>query len=807
MILSNFTAKIKQIKSWRPLVILGTGFLLGLLLDVLVGIRGAGWIKVSEDFPNEAFAAACTVAVLGNAILSLLFGSSEKVIRGIPFQDILHSSKFGSEQQLTIVATTFSIILALLAYSKVFCTTLSFIVCLDAYLILSASIDLWTILSDQKMQMNVVNEIIADDEATRYDAYVDRWFYDLNQSLYFNNEKSISDFCNLIGGINATTSDGEHPINQVIAQHIPPLFGSACEKIGFVDAYKLINRVNAIRPSGFIDCESTAIEYIKSLKYCNIINTHNRSIPTIVEAILEKMDAETWVKILFVYRYFCSVFDNAYLNQDVKNDLLVEILDVLTYLRDDNGGEEKKEVILSIVKNDIILNSNQDNRMSLFKLMTEALLRNNRYSDDHVFIGTIAEIFRAFFFYIYRETETLAEEYRNGLLDLYHVKYNEKDAISLSFTYLVMQNYEKVILWLAEDAANFDRKKRLFWDYFSPVMGFKNIVWSMPEVLRFAFCFYKLVGYSHDGHPFTHIIESDKFEDCEKMAVSREIINLYDGGKLNEVAMNVILQLEELTGAHSSRSSFNNLEHNYFQDKLSEYAAKKSRDVLNQGALTDGTMLQMVNKELEQESVFELNPELPLRPSTMRRIEPSLVEINARQAKHSAYRIAQIIKKVINDVIERKLRKVHIDFGEQGVQTLVENLNGGDWHYRNYTHINDYAIPPLVRKSDTFKELSEIIHEIHYDNSHEITAYVFLNSPKVPYNVNVHYHLEEPNEEKCAEFVKRHQLAEGVYQIGSNRFDYSHAINYVRQNYKLEKVDFSVHVDICKSSGFSVHFA
>lgn len=40
--------------------------------------------------------------------------------------------------------------------------------------------------------------------------------------------------------------------------------------------------------------------------------------------------------------------------------------------------------------------------------------------------------------------------------------------------------------------------------------------------------------------------------------------------------------------------------------------------------------------------------------------------------------------------------------------------------------------------------------------------------------------------------MKRHQIAEGVYQIGSNRFDYSHAIKYVLQNYKLEIVDFSV---------------
>lgn len=140
------------------------------------------------------------------------------------------------------------------------------------------------------------------------------------------------------------------------------------------------------------------------------------------------MDAETWEKVSFVYRYFCAAFDNAYINPDAKNDLLVEILDVLTYLREDSGGEVKKEVLLLVVKHDVILNNNQAKRMILFKLMTEALLRNNRYTDDQVFIGTIAEIFRAFFFYIYREVETLTKEYREGLLELYRAEQNEKDS-------------------------------------------------------------------------------------------------------------------------------------------------------------------------------------------------------------------------------------------------------------------------------------------------------------------------------------------------------------------------------------------
>ncbi len=49
-------------------------------------MTGKALIYVSEEYLNELFGATCTVTVLGNAMLSLLFGTSDKVIRGINFR-------------------------------------------------------------------------------------------------------------------------------------------------------------------------------------------------------------------------------------------------------------------------------------------------------------------------------------------------------------------------------------------------------------------------------------------------------------------------------------------------------------------------------------------------------------------------------------------------------------------------------------------------------------------------------------------------------------------------------------------------
>lgn len=797
----------RKTKLWKSIFILTVGLAIGVILDAIVIVTGKALVYVSDDYINEVFGATCTVAVLGNAMLSLLFGSSDKVIRGVPFQDILHSTDFGKDQWMTVVATTISIPYAVFAYAFDLHTTLTLMVCLDAFLILYSSFALWKIHSNVEEQKKIINELISVVPSARLDGYVDNWFHELELGLNTNYESAVQEFCGLIEKLTVTTSDEDHRINRTIAHRLSSFFEVACEKVGFPDAYMLLKRINHTRPDGFLDCEISAIDYIKSLKYYETINIHNRNIPLIVKEIIEKMEVSAWEKVSFIYQYFCAISDNSYFNLGIKDDLLRGVMEVLCCLRDEDGGEIKKEAILLIVKHDILLNENEERRLQVFHILTEYLLRKNRYIGDHIFITTIAEIYQAFFFFIYREQETLTNEYRSKLIKLFHSEQNQKDLVSSSFSRLVLENGKQLAFGLADVAVKFDRKRSLFWDYFSPTADSKSIVWSSHELTRFAFCFFKVIGYTRLGHPFVKIIESDEYAKDEKISVCRVITNLYEQGELNSTALATITQIEELTRiAGRKREYGDQQEHNYFQDKLSELLTKGNEEAQGQRPLANYGMLQLVNQELSQRKVFVFAPELPLKPATRRRIEPSLVEMNEKQSKQSAYRIAQLLKIIMNDVIARKLSEVSVDFGLDGVQNLIDILDNKKWQYRNYMHVNDYAIPASVRETDLFKKLCEILGGIDYDSSHEISSYVFMRESKVRYNLDIHYNLEEPSEEKCAEFVNRHRITDGVYQIGANRFDYAHAIRYVRKRYKLEIVDLFVRVDVDKKSGFKVEF-
>lgn len=479
-------------------------------------------------------------------------------------------------------------------------------------------------------------------------------------------------------------------------------------------------------------------------------------------------------------------------------------MNVLCYLRDDSEGEIKKDIIFEIVKSDILLNENSENRQMLFKILTESLVHRNRYVKDDIFIATVADIFQAFFFYVFQEKEALSSTYREGLHRLYQTKLNKKDLIDLSFNYLIFDNCNEIANYLSENAADFNWRKSAFWDYYGPAMGFKRIIWSQENVILFSFCFYKMIESACDNNPFIIILESNNYKDDVKIAICEVITALYEQGQLNNKADDIISCIEILIGTNLCSRSRDQWEHNYFQDKLSNLITARNQ---NSGEMIKWPITeinQMVNQKLEEGGVFKFISSIPVRPATRRRLEPMLVEMNSSQLNHSADRIAQSVRTIMNGVIARKLSKLEVNFGMEGIQNLYEALKDQEWLYRNYQHIDDYKIPTFVKETKEFALLSDVLDSIDYDSSCEITSCVFLKRANINYNMDIHYQLVEPNEETCTQFVNGHRIADGVYRIGTNLFDYSHAIKHVKANYVLELAEVFVYVDISADSGFKV---
>lgn len=168
------------------------------LLDSILGFEMGLPLLLSTDYLNEVFAATCTIAVLGNAILSILFGVYDKKTLGVPFQDVLNYSMVGKEQRFTIKALTISIVFALLWYVLGYFNLLFSVLLADVILLLFSCEDLWRFLSDKKMQRKTITEIINEVDPSRYAVYVDNWFKELQNTLVPNNYDEAKQYFDLI---------------------------------------------------------------------------------------------------------------------------------------------------------------------------------------------------------------------------------------------------------------------------------------------------------------------------------------------------------------------------------------------------------------------------------------------------------------------------------------------------------------------------------------------------------------------------------------------------------------------------------
>ena len=145
-----------------PSVLLIALFLGGCIADRYISKTGKAFFYVGTDYLATVFAATCTVAVLGNALLSILAGEAKNKVMGIPLKIILRIASEGKYLLRAIILPHLSILLALLAFSEELYTTLSLLLIFDVGLILSASYIVWVMLPAESNQEKMIKALLEN---------------------------------------------------------------------------------------------------------------------------------------------------------------------------------------------------------------------------------------------------------------------------------------------------------------------------------------------------------------------------------------------------------------------------------------------------------------------------------------------------------------------------------------------------------------------------------------------------------------------------------------------------------------------
>lgn len=797
---------LKFLNKYKMVLVLLVALIFGVLLDIATIILEDALIYVDENYLSSVFGAVCTVAVLGNAILSIIIGASEQKIMGISFQSVLRKTLFGRNMFYSITVTLITIILAALAYAHEWYTTITFFLASLVTTIVLTSVEIWRTLSNVDVQRELVFEIIGRSSASECHSYIVSWFQNLRTAISLKNQNDIEQYVNLLDQLSSKASSDKNSVENCIASELPETFRAACESYGFVYGYELIARINRLRIDSYLEEEPVVLEYIHSTKYRAADEIAIRNMNLTVDNIIKSDSIPHDIKWGVIFGLIHCLNDNVSLTLDDKRERIGSIFKCLCSLRDGEYEEIKVDVLLSLFREEILLKDDRNKREWLHLLLVEHLMIHNLYNQDKCFIKTISEMFRALFFYVHYETETLTESYRNDLRELYSISVTRRDVTPISFASLIEHNREDVVTWLAEDAVTFEWRRSIKWDYYPKVHPSKSIVWDRESVLRFAYCYFKVIGSARNGHPFMTVLKSQNLSNDDREGLCKLITSLYSSNGLSEEAIAVMEQIAQFIGCSELYDHHDNREQKYFQDELVKLIGDKNIQASKRGLCSNDELITKLCNNMKKSRGLHINQSISCVPYTRQRLRPNLVEISPNYMDMSAYRITHVALKIINAVISRKLSQIEVGFDADGVNTLLRQVEAGNYQYRNYAYINDLALKEEVISSEDFHKLSEALKKIPEDKQSDITSYVFLMVPQIDCRIDVDYHLGDPTDLQCEEFIRTHEIADEYYQINGYKLDYVHAIRFVRENFKVEYIDLKIHVAVDENTGFKLNF-
>lgn len=775
------------------------------ILESIFGIDIPFPILLSSDYLGACFGAICTVAVLGNAILSILFSANDRKTLGVPFQDVMNYSVTGKEQRFTINVLTLSIILAIFWFVFEFYNLLFAVLIQDVLLLLFSYNSIWGFQSNKEKQKQIITEIIREADPSRFAVYVDNWFEEINNALVPNNMEEIREYVELIRLVIDSSFQSEQKIRSNIGRHLQDYFNTACDRLGFSEAYELLLAVSKFGPEDDRLDAKIALKYLERLRVRDQLDMVDCDVKELIEGLFEGDHFDSSDKALFAYQYFVAVFDNSQMNPSTKTKQIDRILRFFCDMDETSSGEIKAKVITNIVKYNILDNPDVEVRKRLFCSLIEALNARKYSASDKFYIATISEIFRAFYFSIYLEEGSLTESYREKLLQLFHSVTDEKDRIPLTFMTLIHDRLSDVIHWLAVNGMSFIDRPRPFWEYRSPAMNWKRMVWTMEEVVTFAFCIYQSIGSNIDGHPFVGILESKEFTDEEKCGVCKVLLDQYSEDGFATLTLRRIEQVFEFCNITAGNQAMVwDLEHVYYQDKYIQLSTAMNLKCFSESAMTNQDVFEAVRDLYGQNQIFKFDSNLSLFPGKRYLFEPTYEWLNKYFWKNVPQRVKDKIWKYLNSYVGSELPSIGINFQLEGINTLIEALQSGEYQYRNYRYTDDMSFRPEVRNSKEFQRLSDIMKDIPHDSRSQLGGHVFLKQANIPINFLVQYELCDLSQTQCEEYIQLLRK-DGMYEIGGYKFDYDHAIKYALDNLKFEKLAIFIHVGVEPDSGFRVH--
>ena len=698
------------------------------------------------------------------------------------------------------------IAIAIIFFAIDYCTTVTELLFYVILLISITYVNLWRLLTDEKFSRQIIDKEI-ESYGSDPEFFFMRWFPELEDSLRLNSEVKQDQYISLILRFIEKNEYYKNNKSASLEKRICDVFNIACFELGFVDAFRKIIYLNNWDNKRLFDSDKIAFSLISRIQYCTANEIDTYRIQATIEDIIERMDVGKFEKIRFAYGYFRAIKANEIIPLKVRDEILNSIIEKLSYLRDDPKGYVRSSILLLIFQDYILENENIGERLKIFQMVINNLHNENRYSNDKCYISTISQIFRATYFYSFLETETLSEDYRESLKQLFTYSLQNKNRSKVSLTRLLDENQKDVVQWLSENAVVSKNSLGLF-DYFPENFFCKTSTWTIENLLRFAFYYYVITGCIFSVFPVDNYIGSDVISFPLQEIICVSITSLFENHVLCEDVKSEIINLQKALNKQGNLpESLLAKDFDYYNDWSLEIKTTISKLNISRTLIKLERINQEIVQHLENMSPFVYDSKLPMDNCHRLIVRPSFTHIYKNQIEIAVQQKLYEIKAILNQIIQTVLPPVELDFGMKGVRELQSKLTENIYFYRNYSYTDDFTIKKEVHVSPEFKDLVDTLKSIPLFDRHEWQHNIFLKDNKISFNVEVSsFDLKEPPVENCEIFIQQYKIADGKYQIDGVVMDFQESIKFIQNNYRIQTSEIKVATNLTSDSGFRIKF-
>lgn len=808
-------------------------FGLGIIMDVGVNLTGIYMIPVTESYMDYIFAGIITVSVMCFTLVTLIASFLDNSYLGYKLKDIIQfpNSPVNTKKYIRVSLVVITVGVCLLCANFVVNCANSMTALILALILLEGNVafKIWKMITSESYVFDLVTSHFSASVNSKMDlkefqSHTDTIVSALSTAIYERNYVEKNKTCEMLTELSAQVQargekEGYYDYYKYFDMKLRIYMDDFAKVFGYNDMVESIVQIYT-RMSNF---EYGRIELyvipLKNMRFWNDQlllenNYFNQMIEIdLLDAYKKKKISNAEIERIF-YVYFDSIMHNNLCTKNIREQLVENYIAALMKLQwntNEDGIEPDVNGLLNVLKYFVLKNNNVEERNYVFQIMIKQAFYNNIPYNKEKYFDFLALLFQSFYAFIFREEETLNQNYRDSLRDTIAIEFSSETIVKMSASWLLRINVQGILRAIGRRIqSGSDSLERRFENFPSFMMA-KTVVWTSEFNVDFMLILYLIFN---DEVGFYSIYEAffdwDAINDECKINILGELQNQFDmkTGLLKDSFVKQYKQYENIL-KHSSNIT------EQIQIKLFKYISEAHTNLrwkkINESEpkpidIDYKDVMTRINELMQKDGIFGWDSQYFME-SYVKFIMPDCISRRAYcTPQNTARTIQRGIIEAFKSYIKQRANKLTLTFDIEGVRNMLTFICKSEYDARNYTYTDDWSLAKL-RKESEFIKLEEEQKKIEFVGTPQIYDNLYFNKEKFRFNIKISkMEFVDLSERECEAFLENSKGYNGLYNVDGALMSKEEAMKCIKKSYCKERYNFKLMAGLGKNDVTYIEF-